>query len=585
MSTRSFQPGDSYGVSFTVKSSTGALVNADSTPAGSAYHNGSADGTVTVTISNPTTGVYSASCTIPSGYAVGDRVSFLVTATIGGVATGEFIDHIRLVGYPNNALPNAAAAASGGVPTVGTGSGQINPDGTGAVPVAFGTALPNPPTANTVGESLVLADLLGGRRNAAQAGASTTITLDASASSDANAYIGDDIYLLSGTGGGPRGTGQRRTIVAYNTSTKVATVQRAWDTIPDNTSVFVTLPQTGGNVLLWNYGQVPSPSQSGVPITDTHYWNGTAFASTATAGIPDVNVKNYNNVAAATDANNLPIVDVGDWLGHAVTVDSNNAPNVSVKYFGSTAVTGRDIGSSVLLSSGTGTGQLNVTSGVVQANTVQFNGHNVVTDSNNYPGVNIMDVAGQAASYYTGQAQGPGTGSNQIQLAAAEASNPLFRQISLVGGTGAGQVAICTAYNSSTKTATINCPQGTGGNWAISPDSSSLYAIDGLSAVLDSNGNAHVLGLIKQNQQLNHYPFYLALSSDHMSPATGKTVSATRNIYDGNGFVACANSPTEDGNGWYNITLTAGDLNAPTVALRLTAPGCDPVNINLVTTP
>ena len=75
------------------------------------------------------------------------------------------------------------------------------------------------------------------------------------------------------------------------------------------------------------------------------------------------------------------------------------------------------------------------------------------------------------------------------------------------------------------------------------------------------------------------------LSSDHVTGATGKTVAATRDIYDGNGFVACANSPTEDGNGWYNLALAASDLNAPAVALRLTASGCDPVNITLMTTP
>ena len=60
-------------------------------------------------------------------------------------------------------------------------------------------------------------------------------------------------------------------------------------------------------------------------------------------------------------------------------------------------------------------------------------------------------------------------------------------------------------------------------------------------------------------------------------------MTATRDIYDGNGFVALANSPTEDGNGWYNLTLAASDLNAPVVALRLTASGCDPVNLTLMT--
>lgn len=36
------------------------------------------------------------------------------------------------------------------------------------------------------------------------------------------------------------------------------------------------------------------------PQVDVHLWNGTAVATPATAGIPDTNVKNINNVAAAT---------------------------------------------------------------------------------------------------------------------------------------------------------------------------------------------------------------------------------------------------------------------------------------------
>lgn len=111
-----------------------------------------------------------------------------------------------------------------------------------------GALLPTNPVANTWGEALFFADLIGGRVGVAQAGAATTITLDASASSDAGAYVGDDIFLYGGTGGGIRGTGQRRTIIAYNTSTKVATVNRAWDTNPDSSTKFVTLPQPLANI-------------------------------------------------------------------------------------------------------------------------------------------------------------------------------------------------------------------------------------------------------------------------------------------------------------------------------------------------
>lgn len=47
---------------------------------------------------------------------------------------------------------------------------------------------------------------------------------------------------------------------------------------------------------------------------------------------------------------------------------------VNVSQFGGTTVTGRDIGASVLLSTGTGTGQLDFTSGVVKANLAQILG-------------------------------------------------------------------------------------------------------------------------------------------------------------------------------------------------------------------
>ena len=63
---------------------------------------------------------------------------------------------------------------------------------------------------------------------------------------------------------------------------------------------------------------------------------------------------------------------------------------------------------------------------------------------------------------------------------------------------------------------------------------------------VDGAGNVRILGPIKRDTQLSNFPFYLVLSSDHVTGATGKTVTATRDIYDGNGFVACTNSPTED---------------------------------------
>jgi len=67
----------------------------------------------------------------------------------------------------------------------------------------------------------------------AQAGTSTTLTLDAGASSTDGFYKGVLIRIIEGTG-----KGQSSTITAYNGTTKVATVSPAWTTIPDNSSVY-----------------------------------------------------------------------------------------------------------------------------------------------------------------------------------------------------------------------------------------------------------------------------------------------------------------------------------------------------------
>jgi len=75
------------------------------------------------------------------------------------------------------------------------------------------------------------------RRNTAQAGSSSSITLDASASSTTDYYKYAVAYILSGTG-----AGQARQITAYNGTSKIATVDPTWTTAPDNTSVFMILP-------------------------------------------------------------------------------------------------------------------------------------------------------------------------------------------------------------------------------------------------------------------------------------------------------------------------------------------------------
>ena len=75
---------------------------------------------------------------------------------------------------------------------------------------------------------------------AAQAGGATTITLNATASSITDYYVGLAIAITASTG-----AGQIRTITAYNGTTKVATVDSAWTTNPANGSGFAIIQAAG----------------------------------------------------------------------------------------------------------------------------------------------------------------------------------------------------------------------------------------------------------------------------------------------------------------------------------------------------
>lgn len=62
-------------------------------------------------------------------------------------------------------------------------------------------------------------------------------------------------------------------------------------------------------------------------------------------------------------------------------VDGSDLLDTNASQLGGTSQTGRDIGASVLLSSGTGTGQVSLASGVVSANAVQISGDSTAADN------------------------------------------------------------------------------------------------------------------------------------------------------------------------------------------------------------
>lgn len=180
------------------------------------------------------------------------------------------------------------------------------------------------------------------RSNTAQAGAATSITLDASASATNSFYVNDLILITGGTG-----VGQARFITAYVGATKVATVG-TWTTNPDSTSTFAILP----------FDSVPGATAPTAAAVATAVWTdllaGSDFSTVSSIGkllkddidaaissrmatytqptgflaatFPTGTVANTTNITAATG------VDVTKWLGNNVSVPTTNGvPNVNVK--------------------------------------------------------------------------------------------------------------------------------------------------------------------------------------------------------------------------------------------------------------
>jgi hypothetical protein len=117
-----------------------------------------------------------------------------------------------------------------------------------------------------------------GRTGTAQAGASTTITLDAGAVATDDIYNGASITITSGTG-----AGQTRIISDYVGSTKVATVSTSWTTTPDNTSVFSVTSQVDQYINVSPQGRLRITkfisATSVEAITEFPFFNTTAVVS------------------------------------------------------------------------------------------------------------------------------------------------------------------------------------------------------------------------------------------------------------------------------------------------------------------
>ena len=217
--------------------------------------------------------------------------------------------------------------------------------------------------------------------------------------------------------------------------------------------------------------------------------------------------------------------------GHSVTDTTSGVQDVNMKNAGNVAVTGRDIGASILLSPGTGTGQLDITSGVVKSNLVQILG-TALTETAGYiaagfkaffnlatpvtpasgkvpatiaAGDSVDCAANKAATVVStgtcpAQSQTtPYTVNQTIKLAAGASSvDNFFKYMTIVitGGTGIGQSRRFLDYVGATQLGTVDRA------WATNPDNTSTYSIGDYVHILDLITTGYAQGSGTGNNQI-----------------------------------------------------------------------------------
>jgi hypothetical protein len=274
--------------------------------------------------------------------------------------------------------------------------------------------------------------------------------------------------------------------------------------------------------------------------------------ATAAGGGGSVDISSAG-VQAIWDALTSALTTAGS-IGKRLTDDIGAAPanwasmvidgsgRVDVSKVSGTSQTARDLGASVLLSPGTGTGQISLSSGAVTAGTI--------SDKTGYTVSTVSDKTGYSLTqtFPSNFSALSIDGSGRVDVAklagTAQTARDIGASVLLSSGTGTGQISLTSG------------------------------------AVTYAPGEMAV----KKNTALSNFAFLMVSSVDHVTPKTGlgTGITATRSI-DGAAFGSCTNTPTELASGIYLLDFSAGDLNGTVITVLLTGTGADARYITILT--
>lgn len=457
------------------------------------------------------------------------------------------------------------------------------------------------------------------RSNTAQAGGATSLTLDASASSVTDFYKNALLYLTGGTG-----VGQARFITAYNGTTKVATVS-AWATTPDVTSTFAILP----------LDSIPGATAPTAAAVADAVWDEARADHTAAGSFGQGAASVQGNVTGSVGSVASGGITSGSFTAGAIDAAAIATDAIGSAELAASAITEIQAGLSTLDAAGVRTAvglasaNLDTQLDALPTNAELATALGTADDAtlaaiaalNNLSQANVRTAIGLASANLDTQlaAVQADTDNLQTRLPAALVSG---RMDANVGAMAAGTILAATFAAGAIDAAAIatdaigvselaasavteiqaglSTLDGAGVRAALGMTSADLDAqLDAIDDFLDTEVAAILAAVdtevaaikaktdtlpsgIQKNAALSNFSFLMVDSTDHVTPETGLTVTATRSL-DGAAFAACANAVTELSNGIYKINLAAADLNGDVIVLRFASVGADDRFLTVVT--
>ncbi len=240
------------------------------------------------------------------------------------------------------------------------------------------------------------------------------------------------------------------------------------------------------------------------------------------------------------------IVTANEWDSQcASAIRAVNATQLS-----GTALTGRDIGASVLLSSGTGTGQISLASGRAKSDPWD---------------VALPGAYSAGSGGYILGSLGAGADPWDVSLPGAYASGKAGYLL------GTYVNASIAAVKAKTDSLTFTS--------AGYVDANVLK----IAGVTQADERIKIESNTVTNTAIVGFPFLMVDAANQ--PRTGLTDCTGFREIDGGSFSACANAVVEIGSGWYAIDLANSDVNGAVIALRFVATGAQDRCITLIMTP